>query len=72
MATHLVVGGNRHGQRQTVPHGRRVTMPKLKPASILRASAPHQAQPNSKRTTYARSIVAGRRTRSQKAGRRAS
>ena len=38
MATHLVVGGNRYGQRQTVPHGRRVTMPKLKPTSILRAS----------------------------------
>jgi hypothetical protein len=44
MATNLVVGGNRHGQRQSVPHGRRVTMPKSKPASILRASAPHQAQ----------------------------
>jgi hypothetical protein len=25
MATYLVVGGNRRGQRQTVPHGRRVT-----------------------------------------------
>jgi hypothetical protein len=24
MATYLVVGGNRHRQRQTVPHGRRV------------------------------------------------
>jgi hypothetical protein len=68
MATHLVVGGNRYGQRQTVPHGRRVTMPKLKPASILGASAPHQAQPNSKRTISARSIAGGRCTLFSKAG----
>jgi hypothetical protein len=40
LATYLRVDGDQHGQRHTVPHGRRVTMPKLKPAGILGLRTP--------------------------------
>jgi hypothetical protein len=36
MASCLVAGGDRHGQR--FPHSRRMMIPKLKPACILGAS----------------------------------